>query len=586
MSPVDEVKAEPRWVAYVAWASCVVAGLVYLVLKQYSYRCVPGDENIYYYMAKVMAEGKAWPYRDFFFAHPPLQLFVAAAVFKAFGASYVVARSLPIFAGLASGLAVFGIGYRRLGPLEGAAAQAAFLLGYDVLRASSHYTGANLGLALLLWGCYCLLRRRDVAGGLLLGLSAQTVVYAVPGVIMALLWRFAGEPRRALRAIVAAAGVYLLVSVACLVLGGAAYTEAVFRYHLMKEVRSTDKVRVFSRMFLLHNFYLAWAPIVGAAALAWWRRGSTPAAPARLRKGADGEPSCDARTRKGARRDTSRERRRSPGAQVPGAFMAFLNSRPGFVLGLQAYVVGYAAFFSKLREWYEFYFLMVFAPLALLAAYVVGEIGCGLRVLCDRTRWLLVLRSLTLCGVVAIGYGFVKHSLRDEYPNAADRRMEWFDAPPLGAVNTAVRKALWREERGIDRDYLGLTHYLWHEMRHLEEVRGAAAYVRKHSRPDDRLFGESGLAPLVAFLSDRDLVGFVADTNTKRISSGQLTVDVLARKIDVPELRFVFASRQRGKYLYVNKFLQAWLEGHFTEAYTFQSRTRPGVTWMLLERMP
>ena len=128
-------------------------------IKEY-FRVKPGDVPPYTGwlkskradVAKVMAEGKAWPYRDFFFAHPPVQLFVAGSVFKLCGASYVVGRSLPIFFGLASGLAVFAIGYRRFGPLVGAVAQAAFLLGHDVLRAGSPYTGVNLGLALLLWG--------------------------------------------------------------------------------------------------------------------------------------------------------------------------------------------------------------------------------------------------------------------------------------------------------------------------------------------------------------------------------------------------------------------------------------------------
>lgn len=29
----------------------------------------PGDENVYYYMGKLVSEGKV-PYKDFFFAHP------------------------------------------------------------------------------------------------------------------------------------------------------------------------------------------------------------------------------------------------------------------------------------------------------------------------------------------------------------------------------------------------------------------------------------------------------------------------------------------------------------------------------------
>ena len=43
-----------------AWAVCVLTTLIYLGFKQHSYYPVTGDENIYYYMSKVMVEGKAY----------------------------------------------------------------------------------------------------------------------------------------------------------------------------------------------------------------------------------------------------------------------------------------------------------------------------------------------------------------------------------------------------------------------------------------------------------------------------------------------------------------------------------------------
>ena len=209
--------------AIAAWGACLLTTLVFLGFKQFSYRYVAGDENIYYYMAKIMAEGKAWPYRDFFFAHPPVQLFVAAGAFKVFGATYTVARTLPILSAAASGLAIFLIARRRFGLLESVVSQAAFLLSYDVLRNSSHYTGANLSTALVLWGFYLLLCRKEVLGGVVLALAAHTTVYAVPGVAMILLWRFLESPRGGIRSGIATVGTYLLVTVAMLLLAGGSY---------------------------------------------------------------------------------------------------------------------------------------------------------------------------------------------------------------------------------------------------------------------------------------------------------------------------------------------------------------------------
>jgi uncharacterized membrane protein len=49
------------------------------------------DENIYLNMAKAVSNGLL-PYKDFFYAHPPLQLFLFASMFKIFGANFIVAK--------------------------------------------------------------------------------------------------------------------------------------------------------------------------------------------------------------------------------------------------------------------------------------------------------------------------------------------------------------------------------------------------------------------------------------------------------------------------------------------------------------
>ena len=55
----------------------------------------PGDENVYYYMGRLVSEGKM-PYRDFFFAHPPLQIYLIALVYKAFGFSIAALKSVSM----------------------------------------------------------------------------------------------------------------------------------------------------------------------------------------------------------------------------------------------------------------------------------------------------------------------------------------------------------------------------------------------------------------------------------------------------------------------------------------------------------
>lgn len=61
------------------------------------------DENVYFNIAKNVLEGKI-PYKDFFFAHPPLQIYFLAFMFKIFGTSFLVGKLLSL---ITSTLSVF-----------------------------------------------------------------------------------------------------------------------------------------------------------------------------------------------------------------------------------------------------------------------------------------------------------------------------------------------------------------------------------------------------------------------------------------------------------------------------------------------
>lgn len=53
------------------------------------------DENFYFNVAKQILAGSL-PYKDFFFSHPPLQIYTLASLFKVFGTSIFVGKLLPL----------------------------------------------------------------------------------------------------------------------------------------------------------------------------------------------------------------------------------------------------------------------------------------------------------------------------------------------------------------------------------------------------------------------------------------------------------------------------------------------------------
>src|SRR6266704_1507956 len=66
-----------------AWTGAFAAVvLVYVALKTYHLALASSDENIYFYMAARTVFGGLAPYRDYFFAHPPLHLGLAALALK------------------------------------------------------------------------------------------------------------------------------------------------------------------------------------------------------------------------------------------------------------------------------------------------------------------------------------------------------------------------------------------------------------------------------------------------------------------------------------------------------------------------
>ena len=77
--------------------------IVSVIIRLFFLHPTFSDENFYINVGKTILEGKT-PYKDFFFAHPPLQVYTLAILFKVFGISFLVGKSLTL---ITSSLCVF-----------------------------------------------------------------------------------------------------------------------------------------------------------------------------------------------------------------------------------------------------------------------------------------------------------------------------------------------------------------------------------------------------------------------------------------------------------------------------------------------
>ncbi|MBI2647000.1 glycosyltransferase family 39 protein, partial [Candidatus Woesearchaeota archaeon] len=134
----------------------------------------PGDENAYYYMGKLISEGKQ-PYKDFFFAHPPLQVYLTAFIFLIFGFNIIVLKLIPLISTIVSGFVIFKISRHKFGNYEALVSILLFFFSYGVIFSSVFSFGIEIATMFMLVGIYYLLNKEKYfIAGLFFALAGTT----------------------------------------------------------------------------------------------------------------------------------------------------------------------------------------------------------------------------------------------------------------------------------------------------------------------------------------------------------------------------------------------------------------------------
>jgi hypothetical protein len=498
------------------------------VLATYALLKVPGlhaswtDDNVYFHMGVRVAAGEV-PYRDFFFAHPPLHLAPPALAFRLAGFSIPLAKALPA---LAQGLAGFLLwrAARRASRVLAVAALALHLTAYQVLMASADLDGANLATAWVMAALLAATAARPLLAGALAGLGVGTVLYAAAGagaigVACALRGR-----RAAARFTVGLAASLAPVFGASLAVGGGAFAQAVFGYHAAK-VPAAGRAAVLGEgpagavSGWLHNLaadalgpgalrsFAFHAPLHVAAGL-----GATALAASLVRRRRDGRPAPE----------------RAPADDLALVAVA------GVLLSVAQGAV--------LPDAYAFYGVPAIPWLALLGAYGAWHAARALRAPGRARAW-------AAAGLAA----FALHPLlrgaadRAAFPEEAQRAGErvtyaWRDPDALAGAARISRALLWKDHRVRGAPEPPWRHALWNKQHAFSTAGEIAAHVRAGSAADETLVGGSMVAPLVALLAERRLAAGEVDTNEKRFATGSLEDGDLLRRALGDRVRFVLAS--------------------------------------------
>src|SRR3990167_9738206 len=119
------------------------------IFSQFTWNVV-GDDQVYFYMGNQVAEGKL-PYKDFFYAHPPLQLLVYGFLFKLIPYSHTF-RVFFILLTILNAYLLYSIAKREFSEKVALLSAIIYLYTPTILFNASFEYGLTIGMTFFLLG--------------------------------------------------------------------------------------------------------------------------------------------------------------------------------------------------------------------------------------------------------------------------------------------------------------------------------------------------------------------------------------------------------------------------------------------------
>ncbi|MBI2675815.1 MAG: glycosyltransferase family 39 protein [Candidatus Aenigmarchaeota archaeon] len=190
------------------------------------------DENVYFYMGKMIAEG-LMPYRDFFYANPPFHIYFISLLVKVFDSNIFALKLFPILESILISVMLFLI-LRKAGKWQALAASLLYLFSFAIITTSDYSTGVHLTSLLLVISVYLISNEKYHHAGLFAALSVLTKQYAAPAAIGLLIYLFLARRKKFFDFLVPFIIVSAITHLAFFILAGQAYPNEIFFYHLLK----------------------------------------------------------------------------------------------------------------------------------------------------------------------------------------------------------------------------------------------------------------------------------------------------------------------------------------------------------------
>ncbi len=211
----------------------------------------PGDENVYYYMGKLVSEGKI-PYRDFFYAHPPLHIYLISLAYSLFGFNILILKSIPLICTLTTAIFVFLIAKNKYGAYEALVASLLYLFSYSIMFNSVFSFGIELAVMFLAAGMFFLWNKNSpLMAGFFFGMAGITRLLAIMPVAIISAATFLQDKKKSWKLLCGFSIVFLSANLIFASLSGDYLTQA-YKFHLLKSPQAGENAKEYIGMIKLN----------------------------------------------------------------------------------------------------------------------------------------------------------------------------------------------------------------------------------------------------------------------------------------------------------------------------------------------